>query len=166
MAQLPKGSRSKLSHEDPGPQSVVVDARRELTADEMLDAQLQDTGSLHPRGSQDVTSEQPFIAAFHASIAELQQQSGLAERTDTFEAQEPLTPFLAYVLFVMHYRTSPSPESWLLLKRADMREIRDRKRAIQAYVRPWSSLPRSETEAACMELLCLCRLCFASLLRP
>ena len=30
----------------------------------------------------------------------------MVQDTDTIQFQEPLTPFLAYVLFVLHYRQS------------------------------------------------------------
>ena len=37
-------------------------------------------------------------------------------RVQTFDTEDPLTPFLAYVLFVLHYRNNPFSDSWLIFK--------------------------------------------------
>ena len=83
------------------------------------------------------------------------KQSGMAESTEAFDTSDPLTPFLAYVLFVLHYRNNPFPDSWLIFKHSEMREIRDRKRAVLAYCRPWSTISHSEIDDVCLELLSL-----------
>ena len=83
------------------------------------------------------------------------KQSGMAESTEAFDTSDPLTPFLAYALFVLHYRNNPFPDSWLIFKHSEMREIRDRKRAVLAYCRPWSTISHSEIDDVCLELLTL-----------
>ena len=79
----------------------------------------------------------------------------MAESTETFDTSDPLTPFLAYVLFVLHYRNNPFADSWLIFKHSEMREIRDRKRAVLAHCRPWSTISHSEIDDVCLELLSL-----------
>ena len=103
----------------------------------------------------DADLEQPFLDAHAATGAELLQQSGMAESTETFDTTDPLTPFLAYVFFVLHYRNNPFSDSWLIFKHSEMREIRDRKRAVVAYCRPWSTIPHAEIDEVCLELLSL-----------
>ena len=59
------------------------------------------------------------------------------------------------MLFVLHYRNNPFADSWLIFKHSEMREIRDRKRAVLAHCRPWSTISHSEIDDVCLELLSL-----------
>ena len=122
----------------------------------MLDEELRKTNAQSSTDQPtEVDLEQLFVDAYQATGAELLQQSGMAESTETFDTSDPLTPFLAYVLFVLHYRNNPFPDSWLIFKHSEMREIRDRKRAVLAYCRPWSTISHSEIDDVCLELLTL-----------
>eukprot|EP00439_Symbiodinium_sp_Y106_P033612 s4659_g4.t1 len=120
----------------------------------MLDEELRKTNAQSSTDQPtEVDLERLFVDAYQATGAELLQQSGMAESTETFDTSDPLTPFLAYVLFVLHYRNNPFPDSWLIFKHSEMREIRDRKRAVLAYCRPWSTISHSEIDDVCLELL-------------
>ncbi|CAE6969415.1 unnamed protein product [Symbiodinium sp. CCMP2592] len=124
------------------------------TADEMLDEEIRKSNAQSSTFEQEAQDlEQPFIDAFNATGSELIQQSGMAESYETFESKDPLTPFLAYVLFLLHYRNNLFPDSWLIFKHSEMREIRDRKRATIAYCKPWSSISNSDVDRVCLELL-------------
>eukprot|EP00439_Symbiodinium_sp_Y106_P082513 s2127_g21.t4 len=99
----------------------------------MLDEELRkNTAQSSTDRPAEVDLEQLFIDARQATGAELLQQSGMAESAETFDTSDPLTPFLAYVLFVLHYRNNPFADSWLIFTHSEMREIRDRKRAVSA----------------------------------
>ena len=122
----------------------------------MLDEELRkNTAQSSTDRPAEVDLEQLFIDAHQATGAELLQQSGMAESTETFDTSDPLTPFLAYVPFVLHYRNNPFADSWLIFKHSEMREIRDRKRAVLAHCRPWSTISHSEIDDVCLELLSL-----------
>ena len=122
----------------------------------MLDEELRKTNAQSSTDQPtEVDLERLFVDAYQATGAELLQQSGMAESTETFDTTDPLTPFLAYVLFVLHYRNNPFSDSWLIFKHSEMREIRDRKRAVLAYCRPWSTISHSEIDDVCLELLTL-----------
>eukprot|EP00439_Symbiodinium_sp_Y106_P019769 s5483_g2.t1 len=134
-----------------GPPAAV-----EKSADEMLDEELRKTNAQSSTDQpNDADREQPFLDACAATGAELLQQSGMAESTETFDTKDPLTPFLAYVLFVLHYRNNPFSDSWLIFKHSEMREIRDGKRAVVAHCRPWSTISHAEIDVVCLELLSL-----------
>ena len=122
----------------------------------MLDEELRkNTAQSSTDRPAEVDLEQLFIDARQATGAELLQQSGMAESAETFDTSDPLTPFLAYVLFVLHYRNNPFADSWLIFTHSEMREIRDRKRAVLAHCRPWSTISHSEIDDVCLELLSL-----------
>ena len=131
--------RKREKKQEPGKASTEKPPAAEKTADRPAD----------------VDQEQLFIDAHQATGAELLQQSSMAESTETFDTSDPLTPFLAYVLFVLHYRNNPFADSWLIFKHSEMREIRDRKRAVLAHCRPWSTISHSEIDEVCLELLSL-----------
>eukprot|EP00439_Symbiodinium_sp_Y106_P078576 s2051_g17.t1 len=66
----------------------------------MLDEELRkNTAQTSTDRPAEVDLEQLFIDAHQATGADLLQQSGMAESTETFDTSDPLTPFLAYVLF-------------------------------------------------------------------
>ena len=141
---------------EPGQASTGPPPAVEKSADEMLDEELRKTNAQSSTDQpNDADLEQPFLDAHAATGAELLQQSGMAESTETFDTKDPLTPFLAYVLFVLHYRNNPLPDSWLIFKHSEMLEIRDRKRAVVAYCRPWSTISHAEIDEVCVELLSL-----------
>ena len=142
--------------QEPGKASTEKPPAVEKTADEMLDEELRkNTAQTSADRPAEVDLEQLFIDAHQATGAELLQQSGMAESTETFDTSDPLTPFLAYVLSVLHYRNNPFADSWLIFKHSEMREIRDRKRAVLAHCRPWSTISHSEIDDVCLELLSL-----------
>ena len=148
--------RKREKKQEPGKASTEKPPAVEKTADEMLDEELRkNTAQTSTDRPADVDQEQLFIDAHQATGAELLQQSGMAESTETFDTSDPLTPFLAYVLFVLHYRNNPFADSWLIFKHSEMREIRDRKRAVLAHCRPWSTISHSEIDDVCLELLSL-----------
>ena len=145
--------RKREKKQEPGKASTEKPPAVETTADEMLDEELRkNTAQTSTDRPADVDQEQLFIDAHQATGAELLQQSGMAESTETFDTSDPLTPFLAYVLFVLHYRNNPFADSWLIFKHSEMREIRDRKRAVLAHCRPWSTISHSEIDEVCLEL--------------
>ena len=122
----------------------------------MLDEELRSTNAQSSTDQPtEVDLEQLFVDAHAATGAELLQQSGMAESTETVDTKDPLTPFLACVLFLLHYRNNPFSDSWLVFKHSEMREIRDRKRAVVAFCRPWSTISHSEIDEVCLELLSL-----------
>ena len=148
--------RKREKKQEPGKASTEKPPAVEKTADEMLDEELRkNTAQSSTDRPAEVDLEQLFIDAHQATGAELLQQSGMAESTETFDTSDPLTPFLAYVLFVLHYRNNPFADSWLIFKHSEMREIRDRKRAVLAHCRPWSTISHSEIDEVCLELLSL-----------
>ena len=148
--------RKREKKQEPGTASTEKPPAVEKTADEMLDEELRkNTAQTSTDRSAEVDLEQLFIDAHQATGAELLQQSRMAESTETFDTSDPLTPFLAYVLFVLHYRNNPFADSWLIFKHSEMREIRDRKRAVLAHCRPWSTISHSEIDDVCLELLSL-----------
>ena len=57
--------------------------------------------------------------------------------------------------FVLRYRNNPFADSWLIFTHSEMRKIRDRKRAVLAHCRPWSTISHSEIDDVCLELLSL-----------
>ena len=133
--------RKREKKQEPGKASTEKPPAVEKTAHEMLDEELRkNTAQSSTDRPAEVDLEQLFIDAHQATGAELLQQSGMAESTETFDTSDPLTPFLAYVLFVLHYRNNPFADSWLIFKHSEMREIRDRKRAVLAHCRPWSTI--------------------------
>ena len=148
--------RKREKKQEPGRASTDQPPALEKSADEMLDKELRKTNAQSSTDQPtEVDLERLFVDAYQATGAELLQQSGMAESTETFDTSDPLTPFLAYVLFVLHYRNNPFPDSWLIFKHSEMREIRDRKRAVLAYCRPWSTISHSEIDDVCLELLSL-----------
>ena len=148
--------RKREKKQEPGKASTAKPPAVEKTADEMLEEELRKNNAQSSTDrSAEVDLEQLFIDAHQATGAELLQQSGMAESTETFDTSDPLTPFLAYVLFVLHYRNNPFADSWLIFKHSEMREIRDRKRAVLAHCRPWSTISHSEIDDVCLELLSL-----------
>ena len=148
--------RKKEKKQGPGKASTEKPPAVEKTAHEMLDEELRkNTAQSSTDRPAEVDLEQLFIDAHQATGAELLQQSGMAESTETFDTSDPLTPFLAYVPFVLHYRNNPFADSWLIFKHSEMREIRDRKRAVLAHCRPWSTISHSEIDDVCLELLSL-----------
>ena len=158
----PKATQKKREkkHEpgQPGQASTGPPPAVEKSADEMqmLDEELRKRNAQSSTDQpNDADLEQPFLDAHAATGAELLQQSGMAESTETFDTKDPLTPFLAYVLFVLHYRINPFSDSWLIFKHSEMREIRDRKRAVVAHCRPWSTISHAEIDDVCLELLSL-----------
>ena len=79
-----------------------------------------------------------MLLMHNATMEELQQQSGMAESTETFESQQPLTPLLACICsFRAALPAKSFSDSWLIFQHTGMREIRDRKRAVLSYARPW-----------------------------
>ena len=158
----PKATQKKREkkHEpgQPGQASTGPPPAVEKSADEMqmLDEELRKRNAQSSTDQpNDADLEQPFLDAHAATGAELLQQSGMAESTETFDTKDPLTPFLAYVLFVLHYRINPFSDSWLIFKHSEMREIRYRKRAVVAHCRPWSTISHAEIDDVCLELLSL-----------
>ena len=153
----PKATPKKREKKhEPGQASTGPPAAVEKSADEMLDEELRKTNAQSSTDQpNDADREQPFLDACAATGAELLQQSGMAESTETFDTKDPLTPFLAYVLFVLHYRNNPFSDSWLIFKHSEMREIRDGKRAVVAHCRPWSTISHAEIDVVCLELLSL-----------
>ncbi|CAE7213703.1 unnamed protein product [Symbiodinium sp. CCMP2592] len=152
---VPKGAQGKRSEKpgEPGKPSNFVPPVQK-TADEMLDEEIRKSNAQSSTFEQEAQDlDQPFIDAFYATGSELIQQSGMAESHETFESKDPLTPFLAYVLFLLHYRNNLFPDSWMIFKHTEMREIRDRKRATVAYCKPWSSISNSDVDGVCLELL-------------
>ena len=148
--------RKREKKQEPGRASTDQPPVVEKSADEMLDEELRKTNAQSSSDQPtEVDLERLFVDAYQATGAELLQQIGMAESTETFDTSDPLTPFLAYVLFVLHYRNNPFPDSWLIFKHSEMREIRDRKRAVLAYCRPWSTISHSEIDDVCLELLTL-----------
>ena len=104
--------RKREKKQEPGKASTEKPPAVEKTADEMLDEELRkNTAQTSTDRPADVDQEQLFIDAHQATGAELLQQSGMAESTETFDTSDPLTPFLAYVLFVLHYRNNPFADS-------------------------------------------------------
>ena len=148
--------RKREKKQEPGRASTDQPPVVEKSADEMLDEELRKTNAQSSTDQPtEVDLERLFVDAYQATGAELLQQSGMAESTETVDTSDPLTPFLAYVLFVLHYRSNPFPDSWLIFKHSEMREIRHRKRAVLAYCRPWSTISHSEIDDVCLELLTL-----------
>ena len=92
--------RKREKKQEPGKASTEKPPAVEKTADEMLDEELRkNTAQTSTDRPAEVDLEQLFIDAHQATGAELLQQSGMAESTETFDTSDPLTPFLAYVLF-------------------------------------------------------------------
>ena len=99
-----------------------------------------------------------MLLMHNATMEELQQQSGMAESTETFESQQPLTPLLACICsFRAALPAKSFSDSWLIFQHTGMREIRDRKRAVLSYARPWGSIPNSEVNAVCRAFFSLSR---------
>ena len=118
-----KNGRKK--HE-PGQASTGTPPAVEKSADEMLDEELRKTNAQSSTDQpNDADLEQPFLDGHAATGAELLQQSGVAESTETFDTKDPLTPFLGYVLFVLQHRNNPfsDSDSWLIFKHSEMREF-------------------------------------------
>ena len=113
-AREPKATPKKREKKhEPGQASARPPPAVEKSADEMLDEELRKTNAQSSTDRpNEADLEQPFLHAHAATGAELPQQSGMAESTETFDATDPLKPLLAYVLFVLHYRNNPFADSW------------------------------------------------------
>ena len=56
-----------------------------------------------------------FLDIKSSSVSEMQAQIGALEAHETVEPDEPVTRFLAWCIFVVHYKRKPMRKKWLLL---------------------------------------------------
>ena len=124
--ELKATPKKREKKHEPGQASTGTPPAVEKSADEMLDEELRKTNAQSSTDQpNDADLEQPFLDGHAATGAELLQQSGVAESTETFDTKDPLTPFLGYVLFVLQHRNNPfsDSDSWLIFKHSEMREF-------------------------------------------
>ena len=83
-------ARKREKKQEPGKASTEKPPAVEKTADEMLDEELRkNTAQTSTDRPAEVDLEQLFIDAHQATGAELLQQSGMAESTETFDTSRP-----------------------------------------------------------------------------
>ena len=143
---------------------------QQKTADELLDnllkaqeeerrgqaasssARFQDVSDAAPNPAE---VEEVFEAVYQASTLELERQLGIVDACNTSSGENPLTPWQAYMAFVLHYRMNPRGDSWLIPKHVEMREVQDRQRAAFKWARSWTSISQSEIDEVILDLFAL-----------